>query len=225
MLIIVEVRILLVEDNTDLSSLLKDSLSDLYVLDVAETLLEASRRLDLENYDLIILDLFLPDGYGLDFCKRVRKDGSQVPILFLTTDASTEAKVTSLNSGGDDYLTKPFHLEELKARIEVLLRRSKRFSNDVLTFKDFEVDYYSGEISKNNEVLALTRKEFILFNLFLKNPKKIFSKEQIASSVWEDEDVLFSNTIEAHIASLRRKIDRQVIKTVRGRGYRLGDST
>lgn len=222
-LIIVRVRILVIEDSDDLSFLLKEVLSNQYVVDLAADLNSALRLIDTENYDLLILDLFFPDGHGLDFCKKIRNEGFQAPILFLTGDISLDSKVESLNAGGDDYLTKPFNLSELKARIKVLLRRKNQIVNkEKLLFRDLELNYQTRQIFRKNKELKLTRKEFMLFDLFLKNPEKIFSRKQIAASVWEDDNVLFSNSIESHVAAIRRKVDRQAIKTLRGMGYRLG---
>lgn len=222
-LIIIRVRILVIEDSNDLSFLLKEVLSDLYVVDIATDLKEAIRLVDTESYDLLILDLFFPDGYGLDFCKKIRKEGFEAPILFLTGEISLDSKVEALNSGGDDYLTKPFNLSELKARVKALLRRKdKSFNKEQLHFKDLDINYQTREIIRDGAQLKLTRKEFMLFDLLLKNPEKIFSREQIATSVWEDDSVLFSNSIESHVGAIRRKIGRCSIKTVRGMGYRLG---
>lgn len=222
-LIIVRVRILVIEDSNDLSFLLKEALSNQYVVDLAEDLDSAFRLIDTEDYDLLILDLFLPDGHGLNFCQKIRNEGFQAPILFLTADVSLESKVDSLNAGGDDYLTKPFNLSELKARIKALLRRKNPIINkEKLHFRDLEIDYHTREIFRNGQKLKLTRKEFMLFDLFVKNPEKIFSREQIAASVWEDNEVLFSNSIESHVAAIRRKVDRKAIRTIRSMGYCLG---
>ena len=223
-LIIRRVRILVIEDSDDLSFLLKEALSDQYVVDLATDLDNAYRLLDTEAYDLLVLDLFFPEGHGLNFCQKIRNEGFEAPILFLTGDISLDSKVKALDAGGDDYLTKPFNLSELKARIKVLLRRrDKIFIKNQLCLKDLDINYQTREVSKDGSQLKLTRKEFMLFDLLLKNPKKIFSRKQIATSVWDDDKVLFGNSIESHVGSIRRKIGHSSIKTIRGVGYCFGE--
>ena len=217
-------RILVIEDSNDLSFLLKEALSDQYVVDLAIDLNSAYRLIDTEAYDLLILDLFFPEGDGLTFCQKIRNEGFEAPILFLTGDISLDSKISALEAGGDDYLTKPFNLSELKARIKVLLRRrNKAFIKNQFCLKDLDINYQTREIFKDGSKLKLTRKEFMLFDLLLRNPKKIFSREQIAASVWDDDKVLFSNSIESHVGSIRRKIGHASVKTIRGMGYCFGE--
>jgi DNA-binding response OmpR family regulator len=212
------VRILLTEDNLTLSNLIKTRLGKFHAIDVANNLKNASYFLDTKTYDLLILDLVLPDGNGCDICVYLKENKIILPILFLTAELDLAKKVHCLQSG-DDYLAKPFNILELEARIKVLLRKISNKELQKLKKSGLEIDSLSHQAYLDNKEIELNRKEFLLLELFLKYPTQIFSKALLAEKVWQEENVLFGNAIETTIANLRRKIGKNLIKTVKGVGY------
>lgn len=220
-------RILVVEDDEKLSEALKKGLERMsYAVDVIMDGEVALRRLEANHldYDLAILDLNLPNKNGFEICTAVREKGINLPILMLTGQDSTEDKIKGLNVGADDYLTKPFSIAELEARIRALLRRPKDVLPSVLEFKDLTLDLAGRKLYRRNREIPLSLKEFGILEYLIRNSDQVVQRDQILSHVWDFEFNSFSNIIDVHIANLRKKIrtpGNNYIETVRGVGYRL----
>jgi two-component system, OmpR family, response regulator MprA len=182
---------------------------------------------DLEEFqpDVVVLDLMLPGLSGLEVCRRARAR-SNVPILILSARDEVEDRVSGLNLGADDYLTKPFAFEELAARVVALLRRSGVPPGQTLRHADLELDQATREVRRNGRPIDLTAREFALLRFFLEHPRQVFSKNQLLEAVWGYDYVGDSNVVEAYVSYLRRKLNApdepDLIQTVRGAGYRLG---
>ncbi len=221
-------RILLLEDDLSLINGLKFTFQKQgYEADVARTLKEAKSMWVEGKYDLLILDVSLPDGLGFDFCKYVRQSSS-VPVIFLTASDEEINVVMGLDIGGDDYITKPFKLGILVSRMNALLRRSKDFGKNETELKSngIRVELLQGVVYKNNQLIEITAAEYKLLCLFMKNPNMVLSKEQILDNLWDcDGNFVDNNTLSVYIRRLRMKIEDepgnpQMILTVRGMGYR-----
>ncbi len=179
------------------------------------------------EFDVIILDLMLPDMHGYDVCQRLRHGGQHTPILMLTAMDAIEDKIKGIKIGADDYLTKPFDFDELLVRIEALVRRSQSFaqSSNVLTVGDLELDRELLEVKRGGEPIKLTAKELAILELLMSSPGKVFSRTRILNQVWGYSEDPLTNVVDVYIARLRRKIDTKgrepLIETLRGHGYRL----
>jgi DNA-binding response OmpR family regulator len=220
-------RILVVEDEEKIATFLKEALeAEYFAVDVANDGERGSYFARINDYDLIILDNLLPKKEGSEVCRDIRAAGKAVPILIVSVRTGTSDKVNLLDAGADDYLTKPFALEELMARVRALLRRPQELEGDTLQIEDIILDSKTGTVLKGDEELRLTRKEFMLLQYLMRNPGIVLSRGMILEHVWDMNVDIFSNTIESHIMSLRRKMgDRgssRLIQTVSGRGYRIG---
>lgn len=219
-------RILVIEDDPDLQKTLVSYLrSACFAVDSA---LSGARGLYLaltNDYDVIILDYGLPEKNGLEVCEEIRRSGKTVPILILSIQSEIITKVELLNHGADDYLTKPFSFDELLARLQALLRRPALIETLNLQVGDINIDVSRQIVTVNSQEVYLTRKEFCLLEYMARNCGKVVSRGMIMEHVWDMEGDLFSNTIEAHIRNLRRKLSASrytnLIVTVPGRGYRL----
>ena len=220
--------ILLVEDDLSLINGLSFAVKKQgYMLDVAHTKDEADRLWENGAYDLVILDVSLPDGSGFDICKRIRQ-ASKVPIMFLTAMDEETDIIMGLDIGGDDYITKPFKLAVFMSRINALLRRSENFNqaDTELNSNGIRVQLLKGEVYKNNVQVELTAREYKLLCLFMENPDKILSPEQILNRLWDcDENYIDNNSLTVYIRRLRTKIEDNPgepkrIVTVRGMGYK-----
>lgn len=224
-------RLLVVEDEPKIANSIKKGLKqEGYAVDVALDGLEAYDFISTEPYDLIVLDLMLPKINGIDLCKKVRKEGVPTPILMLTSRTTTEDKVKGLNTGADDYLTKPFSFDELLARIKALLRRPNKTLTNKLVCSDLSVDIDNYVVYRGNKKISLSRKEFSLLEYLIRNKNQVLTKKQIIEHVWNfDADVL-PNTVEVYIGYLRDKLEKslpkkpRLIKTVRGFGYKIEES-
>lgn len=219
-------KILVVDDELNIAELIATVLKhEGYSTEIALSYLEAMSKTTKELFDLIILDVLLGEGDGFSLCKRLRDQNIKTPIIFLTAKDSTEDKVLGLRSGGDDYITKPFSIEELLARIEAILRRSKNFEqNHKLEFHDLVMDLETHEVYRANQLIELTATEFSLLKYLLSHPKKALSKGQILEAVWQLEFDADPNLVETYISYLRKKIDfidPPLIHTIRGVGYSL----
>lgn len=222
-------RILIVEDETKIRDYLKKNLeAECYAVDTGADGQEGINLANLNQYDLIILDNVMPKKTGLEVCTELRQLGSKVPILLLSVQSDTDIKVQALNAGADDYLTKPFSLSELLARVRALLRRPQSFEPEIHTYNDLIVDTKRHSVTKEGQEITLTRKEFMLLSYLMQNKGIVLSRGMIMEHVWDINADPFSNTIETHVASIRRKIgDSEAspyITTVSGCGYRFGDS-
>ncbi|MDQ3053796.1 MAG: response regulator transcription factor [Actinomycetota bacterium] len=220
-------RLLLVEDEDNLRSMLTAALRH-NGFDVAEAA-NGSAGYDAAvaaEHDLVVLDVMLPDIDGFEVCRRLRSSGSRVPVLFLTARDATEDKVRGLTLGGDDYLVKPFSLEELVARIRALLRRAglAREKSTVLSYADLEMDDDAHQVRRAGEELSLSPTEYNLLRYFMLNPGRVLSKAQILDRVWNYDFGGDGGIVETYIGYLRRKVDAmepKLIHTVRGVGYTL----
>ena len=223
-------RILVVEDEHRIAGTIKKGLTqERFAVDVCYDGNEGFDLASTEDYDLIILDLLLPGMTGITVCQELRKKNIHTPILMLTAKAQIQDKVEGLDSGADDYLTKPFSFEELLARIRALTRRPKQTTSPVLTVGDLTLNPKAYTTSRAGHPIQLTGKEFSLLEYLLRNVSKILTKEQITNHVWDYNADILPNTIEVYIRNLRNKIDRPfphlkpLIHTVRGFGYKIGE--
>lgn len=220
-------KILIIEDNRSLVQSLKDNLVQDYVIDVAYSGRKGIFSALTNEHDLIILDLQLPDTTGLEVCQNLRQEKLTIPILILTGKNSVESKIVLLNSGADDYLTKPFSLAELKARIKSLLRRNTNhalFDNKLVIGK-LSLDLDTKTVIFYNKPLQLSKKEFMLLHYLMTKPNIPVSRLKLFEHIWEDFIGFNSNTIDVHIYNIRHKLklisNHQIIKTVHGTGYAL----
>ena len=220
-------QILLLEDDQSLATGLGFALRKQgYALDTARTLAEAEAFWAKGRYDLLVLDVCLPDGSGFDFCTTVRKT-SKVPILFLTASDEETNIIMGLDMGGDDYMTKPFKLGVLLSRVNALLRRARDFgaAGSVLASGGIELDLLAGQARKKGALLDLTAAETKLLSLFLQNQNVVLTKQQILNRLWDcDGDYIDNNTLTVYIRRLRCKIEDdpgapKLLHTVRGMGY------
>ena len=221
-------RIFFVEDDLSLINGLSFAIKKQgYEIDVARTSLEAEQLWMNGKYDLVILDVSLPDGSGYDICQKIRKV-SKVPIMFLTAADEETDIIMGLDIGGDDYITKPFKLAVFLSRVNALLRRSENFNQmeTELSSNGITIQRLKGEVYKNGKQIDLTASEYKLLCLFMENPDMILSPEQILSRLWDcDEKYIDTNTLTVYIRRLRKKIeddpaDPHSIVTVRGMGYK-----
>ncbi len=221
--------ILVVEDEQKIRTALTDFL-EFHNFKVTETVdgLEAERIVAKRDFDLILLDLMLPKISGEQLCTKWRRDGLQTPVIMLTAKGQEKEKVTGLNLGADDYITKPFSLEELLARINAVLRRTDpvRAVGQNFKFGDLDVDIAALKIKRKEKQMGITRREAQIIRYFAANPNRVISREELYKEVWnETMSELGTRTTDMHIAKLRSKIERdsadpQIIKTVRGAGYK-----
>ena len=220
-------KILLVEDEQQIADFLEMSLAaEYFAVDVARDGETGMQMATDNNYDLMILDNILPGKSGLEICKHVRASGKTCPILILSVLSEATTKVDLLDAGADDYLNKPFSLQELLARIRALLRRPRRMETTVLSVDDLILDTQRHAVKRGRKDITLTRKEFSLLEYLMKNEDTVLSRGMLMEHVWNTAMDPFSNTIESHILSLRKKIDvgsrRKLIHTVPGVGYKIG---
>lgn len=219
-------RVLIVEDEKDICCFLKKSLeSECYVVDTAPDGEEGLKLIRTGDYDMVVLDNNMPKKTGLEVCLELRAEENSVPILMLSVQSETTTKVDLLNAGADDYLTKPFSIDELNARMKALLRRPKEIESENLQIDDLFLDLSRHIVRRGEKEIYLTKKEFILLAYLLKNKGIVLSRSMIMEHVWDMNIDPFSNTIESHIMSIRKKIDLQkhkkLIHTVSGRGYKI----
>jgi DNA-binding response OmpR family regulator len=221
-------RILIVEDHSELALTIKVSLEQQgYAVDVAGTASEGLGLALAVRHDAIILDVTLPDRGGIELCRQLRQQKIVAPILMLTDLATTADKVAGLDAGADDYLTKPFQLDELLARLRSLTRRSHATPDTTLRSGDLVMDLYAHQVTVGGTNVRLSAKEFALLEYLLRNPHRLLTREMIARNVWDMNYQPGSNVIDVYVSTLRRKIDRgrrrSRIETVVGSGYRFID--
>ena len=217
-------RILIVEDEKKVAGFIKKGLEEeTYAIDVAYDGEEGLHLGAEGQYDLIILDIMLPKVDGLEVLSQLRAQGSDVPILLLTAKDAVDDRVTGLNKGADDYLTKPFAFSELLARVRVLLRRGKAEVKTILQISDLTLDLVSHKVSRGKDEIELTGKEYSLLEYFMRNQEKVLTRTMIAEHVWDYNFDTFTNVIDVYINHLRKKIDKgrqgKLLHTLRGVGY------
>ncbi len=217
-------RILLVEDDPGVRRFVVKGLREqAYAVDAAVTGEEALYQADINEYDLIILDVMIPATDGFEVCRKLRKAGRRMPILMLTARDAVEDRVSGLDSGADDYLTKPFEFRELLARLRALLRRSTELHPPRLSVGDLVLDTAAQSAALGGHAISLTHKEYALLEYLVRNAGRVVSRADIAEHVWDETFDPFSNLIEVYINRLRRKIDPDgnagLLQTRRGAGY------
>jgi DNA-binding response OmpR family regulator len=220
-------RVLLIEDDRKAARLLSKGLQEEgFVVDVASTGEGGEEQAALNEYDVVILDWLLPGRDGLAVCRALRASGNSTPILMLTARDSVADRVSGLGTGADDYLTKPFALDELLARIQALLRRSRSVQPVVLKVADLTLDPVTRRVSRGSVVVTLTPKEYAILEVLMRNVGQVVSRTRLAERVWDEASEVLDNLVDAHVSHLRKKVDREasvpLIHTVRGVGYRLG---
>ncbi len=222
-------RILIIEDEVKLAQAMKRALElQKYAVDIVH---DGEAGLDLvvgEKPDLLVLDIMLPSKNGIEICKELRAQNNMIPILMLTAKGQVTDKVTGLDVGADDYMVKPFSLEELFARIRALLRRPNQTQNTVLKIMDLTLNLKTMTVKRNDTAIALSSKEFALLEYLLRNANTVISKEKLVHHVWDYDADILPSTVEVHIKHLRDKIDapfkKPLIHTVRGFGYKISDT-
>ena len=219
-------KILLVEDEPDFSILIGEWLrNEHHIVEVVETGEEGIDRLKFYQYDIVILDWMLPGVSGLDVCKSYRQGGGKTPILLLTAKKHVDEKEQGLDAGADDYLTKPFEMKELSARIRALLRRPSAFSGSVLQVGSLNLNPTTFKLTRIGEEIALLPKEFALLEFMMRHPNQVFSAEALLDRVWSSDSEASPETIRTYIKRLRKKIDvpgqPSILSTVHGVGYKL----
>ena len=219
-------RLLVIEDERKIARVITESLKrEKYAVDAAYDGEEGFNLANSQPYDLLIVDRMLPGLEGAEIVKKLRENGKNMPILFLTALSTTEDKTLGLDIGADDYLTKPFAIDELLARVRALLRRPPIQQPDILKIDDLKIDKQQQAVTRAGKIIDLTSKEYALLEYLIQHPNQILSKETLIDHVWDFDADILPNNVEAYIKNLRQKIDKpfkkQLIKTVRGFGYRI----
>jgi two-component system response regulator MprA len=222
-------RILVVDDDQDVREALRRALRlEAYEVDLAADGVEALELVDGAETDAVVLDVAMPRLDGLEVCRRLRRDGNRVPVLMLTARDEVRDRVSGLDAGADDYVVKPFALEELLARLRALLRRATNGGEEKLAFADLELDPATREVRRDGEPIELTRTEFALLELFLRNPRQVLTRSIIFERVWGYDFGFGSNSLDVYIGYLRRKTEQggrpRLIHTIRGVGYALREA-
>ena len=218
-------RILLIEDDTILGAAVRDHIAaDGHSADWVGRLDHAAEHLDAAPYDLVLLDLMLPDGRGIAFLRDLRRRGDVTPVIILTALDQISDRIEGLNAGADDYLTKPFDLAELSARLAAVARRYSGNPNPLVDLGEVQVDLAARTVLRAGRRVDLTAREWALFEAFVQRPAQVISKAALEDRLYAFGSEVESNTIEVHVSRLRKKLGASVVETVRGIGYRLGDA-
>jgi two-component system OmpR family response regulator len=216
-------RVLLVEDEAGLGAAVRDHVAaEGHSVDWVRRLDEAAEHIRAVPYDLVLLDLLLPDGRGIDFLRRRRQAGDATPVIILTALDRISDRIAGLDAGADDYLVKPFDLSELSARLKAVARRYSGNPNPLLVLGDLSIDLAARAVTRDGRPVPLTAREWILLEAFLQRPGALLSKEQLEQHLYSFAAEIESNTIEVHVSRLRKKLGADIVETVRGMGYRLG---
>ncbi len=216
-------RVLLIEDDTVLGAAVRDQIAaDGHSVDWATRLDSAGEYLAVAGYDLILLDLMLPDGRGQPFLRALRGRGNTTPVIILTALDQISDRIDGLNAGADDYLVKPFDLSELSARLNAVARRYSGNPNPLITRGELAIDLAARSICRNGRPVPLTAREWVLLEAFLQRPGQLLSKTRLEEKLYSFDIEIDSNAIEVHVSRLRKKLGHDIIETVRGLGYRLG---
>jgi two-component system, OmpR family, copper resistance phosphate regulon response regulator CusR len=223
-------KILIVEDEPRVASFIKKGLEDsLYEAEIAYDGLSAEKLATIYKYDLFILDVIIPGISGLDLCRKLKKLHPDTPVLMLTALGTTDDKLIGFEAGANDYMVKPFEFRELLARVKVLIKPSQKSpeSSGTLVFDDLELNLDTKMARRGEILIELTVKEFLLLEFFMKNTGRVLSRNEISEKVWEQNLEYGSNTVDAYVNFLRKKIDKdfdkKLIKTKIGFGYIFGD--
>lgn len=219
-------KILIVEDEVSTSRAIRDFFQHRFAVDTAETSAQAENMIYSNEYDLIILDVGLPDGNGVALCKKLRESSVDTPILILTGHDHVQDKVDGLNAGADDYLTKPFSFSELAARIQALMRRDrKKLAPKYIEVGRLMFDTQESTVTVDGESISLRPKELLLLEYLLRNKGKVISRYRILEHVWQSNKNPQTNSIEVHIKTLREKLEKpyklKLIQTIHGYGYKI----
>jgi DNA-binding response OmpR family regulator len=219
-------RLLLVEDDPRLSAVIIEGLGeDGLAVEHATDATTASSLCELRNYDLLLLDVMLPEGVhaGFELAKALRARQDRTPILFLTARDDLDSRVTGLDTGGDDYLTKPFAFRELRARIRALVRRSRGEAGNILPLPlEYALDLAGHRVLKAGRVVPLTPREYALIECLGLNPGRAYARDSLIERVWPEDSGVDTKVVDVFVSAVRRKLGEGVIETVRGLGYRLG---
>ena len=223
-------RVLVVEDEPGIAQFIRQGLREAgYAVDVAYDGEEGLDYVYVAEYDVLVLDILLPKLDGLDVLRALRARGVKTPVLLLTAKDTVEDRVRGLDSGADDYLVKPFAFPELVARLRALLRRPPLQMDPVLHLGDLAMDTARREVRRGGRLIELSPREFTLLEYFMRHPRHVLTRTQLAEHVWNFDFFNDSNVVDVYIGYLRRKIDRgydrPLLQTVRGVGYRLSDAT
>jgi two-component system OmpR family response regulator len=217
-------RLLVVEDDQDLNRQLKDALGEAgYVVDTAFDGEEGHFLGDTEPYDAVVLDLGLPVLDGLSVLERWRRDGRTMPVLILTARDRWSDKVAGIDAGADDYVAKPFHMEEVVARLRALLRRAAGHASNEISAGTLRLDIRAGKVTQDGAMVKLTSHEFRLLSYLMHHKGRVVSHTELIEHLYDQDFDRDSNTIEVFVGRLRKKLDADMIETVRGLGYRLGE--
>ncbi|MCP1335116.1 response regulator [Futiania mangrovi] len=215
-------RILLIEDDALLGAAVRDQVSaDGHAVDWARRIDEAEASVAGVSYDLVLLDLMLPDGRGLDFLRARRRAGDGTPVIILTARDRISDRIEGLNAGADDYLVKPFDLSELSARVAAVARRYAGNPNPLLSLGELQIDLAARNVTRAGRTVDLTQREWALFEALVQRPGAIVSKAHLEDRLYAFDREVESNTIEVHVSRMRKKLGANAIETVRGMGYRM----
>lgn len=215
-------RVLLVEDEPALGAAVEEHIRDSgHAVDRLMRLDDAEAALRAVDYGLVLLDLNLPDGSGIDLLKSMRRQGDTRPVIILTARDQIRDRIAGLNAGADDYLVKPFDLDELAARVAAVARRAGGNPNTIIRFRDMEIDSTARVLRIDGKRTDLTAREWAILDELLRRPNAVVSKEKLEEALYSFDQEVESNTIEVHISRLRKKLGKDAITTIRGIGYRL----
>ena len=214
-------RILLLEDNADLADAITSRLkSKDFVVDIASNIQAAESALAVGSFDLALFDLSLPDGSSLASLQKLRRQGKTIPVIIITARDQISDRITGLEAGADDYLVKPFDLDEMIARIHTIMRRYEGNPNPVIKFGNIQIDQSGHRVFVSNVEVELTAKEWAVVQKLSSQPGHIFSKEQMEATLYNFDSEVGSNTLEVYVSRIRKKLGKDHIETVRGLGYR-----
>ncbi|MBT9493403.1 MAG: response regulator transcription factor [Paucibacter sp.] len=218
-------RILLIEDDAVLGAAVRDQIAgDGYSVDWVQRLDAGDNAMASAAYDLVLLDLMLPDGRGIPFLRRLRARGVATPVIILTALDQVSDRIEGLNAGADDYLVKPFDLDELSARIGSVARRYGGNPNPLISHGPLKIDLAARSVHRDGRLVSLTAREWALLEALLSRPGQLLSKALLEEKLYAFDAEVESNTIEVHVSRLRKKLGAELIETERGMGYRLGQS-
>jgi len=216
-------RILLIEDDGTLGEAVRDhTAASGYAVDWVDRLDRAADALSGVPYDLILLDLMLPDGRGVDFLRRLRRSGDVTPVMILTALDQISDRIEGLNAGADDYLVKPFDLSELTARLSAVARRYAGNPNPIVRIGPLEIDQALRFVTLEGRKIELTAREWAILERLIRRPGAVVSRSQLEDTLYEFGSEIESNTVEVHVSRLRKKLGRDAILTARGLGYSMG---